>query len=116
MTVVSGAIYTGIFYTWGDKELEKNGKWPLRLGYHGSYIDNYIFYVYQEKTYQTRFQSTGDGLFLHGIGVHFVLYQDKIQVDFGKNLDSSIKNETNGRVYILTHVAEGILAYSYYFN
>ena len=91
MTVVSGAIYTGIFYTWGDKELGKNGKWSLRLGYHGSYIDNYIFYVYQEKTYQTRFLSTGDGLFFTWDWGSFCFISRQNSGRLWQKLDSSIK-------------------------
>ena len=64
MTIVSGNFYTGLFYTWGNQNLGKNDKWSFRLGFHGSYIDNYIFYDYLGKTYQTRFQDTGGGLFV----------------------------------------------------
>ena len=48
----------------GKKDLVENGKWTFRLGLHGAYLDNHIFYDYQGKTYQTRFQDTGGGLFV----------------------------------------------------
>ena len=116
MTIVSGNFYTGLFYTWGNKDLGKNGKWSFRLGFHGSYIDNYIFYDYLGKTYQTRFQDTGGGLFVTWDWSDFCFIMRYNQGDKFQKLDDSIKDETNSRIKIKTDDLEIILAYSYYFN
>ena len=104
----------GLFKTWGDKELGKNGKSAFRLGLSATLTDNYLIYENNGQVEQNRHQSNGGRIFFsYDYGSLTIRYQQ-----YSNNRKVKLKNvsDVNGKESVLQFVDNDlIVGYSIYF-